>query len=440
MKIAKKLSIALILSISSTFFIAGTNFNLVSNYVVAQDQTITVQGSAALEGSNKDAAQKKALSDAFRNAVEKGLGVYVKSQSEVQNFELKKDEILTRAEGYVTEHEIIKESEEGGIYTVTIKAKVAMDQIGTDFKKLVGRVKTQMGNPSIAFVLTTWENKGIKTTVNVNQSNASSLYVKASDGVQSVNSYDSPDGSYLEATSKDPNMSVQTKSNIKQELSVQKIDESVWKKYPDMTIIDSFSQEFNEKGFDLKATDEARKIAGSSSLAQTSININDRTKIRTLAEKEGANYVARGEVQVIDSKFNQNTGSYVVTSKVGIEIIDVNSGDIVAVYSNTANASSSSEENARAQSIKKIAVLGAKVIAGQTIDKWQERANNGMKYTIELRNMTSARSQKLPFMKAVKEIAQITNQTSPIATTLLLDVTYKGKKDELGEAIIENIG
>ncbi|RYX98332.1 hypothetical protein EON78_05250, partial [bacterium] len=105
MKIAKKLSVALILSISSTFFIAGTNFNLVSNYVSAQDQTITVQGSAELEGSNKDAAQKKALSDAFRNAVEKGLGVYVKSQSEVQNFELKKDEILTRAEGYVTEHE-----------------------------------------------------------------------------------------------------------------------------------------------------------------------------------------------------------------------------------------------------------------------------------------------------------------------------------------------
>lgn len=84
--------------------------------------------------------------------------------------------------------------------------------------------------------------------------------------------------------------------------------------------------------------------------------------------------------------------------------------------------------------------MGAKILAGQTIDKWQERANNGMKYTIELKNMTSSRSQKLPFMKAIKAIAQITSQTSPTPTTLLIDVMYKGKKDELGEAIIEQIG
>lgn len=441
MKRVKKISIGVILSISATtFFIPVLPFNILSSYVLAQDQYVTVQGSAPIEGNNKLAAEKKALSDAFRNAVEKGLGVYVKSQSEVQNYQVKKDEILTRADGYVLEHEILKETEEAGIYTVTIKAKVAIDKIGADLKQLVGRVKTQMGNPSISFVLTTWENKGIKTTVNLNQNNESSLDIKASDGVQNVNSYDSPDQSYLGATSTDPNMSVKSKSSVKKELSIQKIDEKVWKKYPDMTIIDAFTQEFNEKGFDLKATDEARKIAGSESLAQTSININDRSEIRKKAEKEGANFVARGEVQVIDSKVNQNTGSYVVTSKVGIEIIDVNSGDIVAAYSNTANASSSSEENARAQSIKKIAVLGAKALAGQTIDKWQERANNGMKYTIELKNMTSARSQKLPFMKALKSIAQITGQTSPIATTLLLDVMYKGNKGDLGQAIIDQIG
>ena len=43
-------------------------------------------------------------------------------------------------------------------------------------------------------------------------------------------------------------------------------------------------------------------------------------------------------------------------------------------------------------------------------------------------------------MKALKSIAQITGQTSPIATTLLLDVMYKGNKDDLGQAIIEQIG
>lgn len=411
-----------------------------SFYVFAQEQYLTVQGNATIENSNINSAQKKALSDAFRNAVEKGLGVYIKSQSQVENFELKKDEILTRAEGYVTEHEILKESENGQIYTVTIKAKVAVDRIGSDFKKLVGRVKTQMGNPSIAFVLTTWEKKGIKSSVSLEDNTEKNLSTNVSEGVQTINSYDSPEGSLLEVESTNPNISVQTKSGIKRDFSIQKIDENIWKKYPDMTIIDSFNQEFNEKGFDIKATDSARNIAISESLSKTSIDINDRTNIRKMAEKEGANYIARGELQIIDSKFNQNTGNFVVTSKVGIEIIDVNSGDIVASYSNTANATSNSEENAKTQSIKKIAVLGAKTIAGQTIDKWQDRANNGMRFTVELRGMTSARGQKLPFLKALKSIAEITSQTSPIATVLSLDVNYKGKKDELGEAIIEKIG
>lgn len=374
--------------------------NLSNNIVIAKDQTVTVQGIASLDGASKDIVHKKALTDAFRNAVEKGLGVWVKAQSEVKDFELKKDEIITRAEGYVTEHEILNETESGGIYTVTIKATVAIDKIGADFKQLVGRVKTQMGNPSITFVLTTWENRGKKASANLTKE--------------------------ITSTNKD--------------ISLQLIDETVWKKYPDLTIVDSFKQEFLEKGFDLKATDKATEIANSESLAKTSINIGDRAIIRNLAEKEGANYVARGELQVIDSEYNENTASYVVTSKVGVEIIDVNSGDIVSSYSNTASASSSSQENAKNQSIKKIAILGAKTLASQTLDKWQDRSNNGMKYTIEIRNITSARSQKIPFMKALKNIVQVTSQTSPEQSILLLDVMYKGKKDELGEAILEQVG
>lgn len=396
--IKNKLLIASCTFLSLSFSPNISNFS--NTIVIAKDQTVTVQGIAPLDGASKDIVHKKALTDAFRNAVEKGLGVWVKAQSEVKDFELKKDEIITRAEGYVTEHEILNETESGGVYTVTIKATVAIDKIGADFKQLVGRVKTQMGNPSITFVLTTWENRGKKSSANLTKD--------------------------ITSTNKD--------------ISLQLIDETVWKKYPDLTIVDSFKQEFLEKGFDLKATDKATEIANSESLAKTSINIGDRAIIRNLAEKEGANYVARGELQVIDSEYNENTASYVVTSKVGVEIIDVNSGDIVSSYSNTASASSSSQENAKNQSIKKIAILGAKTLASQTLDKWQDRSNNGMKYTIEIRNITSARSQKIPFMKALKNIVQVTSQTSPEQSILLLDVTYKGKKDELGEAILEQVG
>ncbi|MFN4149644.1 MAG: hypothetical protein ACK4IX_01775 [Candidatus Sericytochromatia bacterium] len=436
--IKNKLLIASCTFLSLSFIPNIPNFS--NTIVIAKDQTVTVQGIASLDGASKDIVHKKALTDAFRNAVEKGLGVWVKAQSEVKDFELKKDEIITRAEGYVTEHEILNETENGGVYTVTIKATVAIDKIGADFKQLVGRVKTQMGNPSITFVLTTWENKGMKSSLDYEKKNEKSLEQNASDSVKKVTSYDDPNKSYLGVTGTDPNMSVDQKTKMSTKISIQKIDETVWKKYPDLTIVDSFKQEFIEKGFDLKATDKATEIANSESLAKTSINIGDRAIIRNLAEKEGANYVARGELQIIDSQYNENTASYVVTSKVGVEIIDVNSGDIVSSYSNTASASSSSQENAKNQSIKKIAILGAKTLASQTLDKWQDRSNNGMKYTIEIRNITSARSQKIPFMKALKNIVQVTSQTSPEQSILLLDVMYKGKKDELGEAILEQVG
>lgn len=434
-----KLAIGVILAFSvlnNTFTSNNYTFNSIA---YSQDQEVIVQGSAAMEGSNKDLAQKKALSDAFRNAVEKGLGVWVKSQTEVKNFEVQKDQILTKSEGYVTDHEIINEGEEGGVYTVTIKAKVAVDKIGADFKKLVSRVKTQMNNPTIAFVLTTWESKGIQSKVNLAQNTDISLDTKVSNGVKAINVVENNNGSYIEALSSDPNMSINTSSKIKKEISVQKIDEALWKKYPDMTIIDSFQQEFIEKGFDSKATDEARQIAGAESMAQTSININDRKTIREMATNEGANYVARGELQVIDSRFNESTGNYVVTSKVGVEIIDVNSGDIVATYSNTSSASNNSLETAKAQSIKKVAVLASKTLASQTIDKWQDRANNGMKYTIEIRNVISPRSQKIPFIKALKNFAQVTSQVEPKQGILLIDIVYKGAKDELQEAILEGI-
>jgi hypothetical protein len=307
----------------------------------AEEQEIIVQGKAYIEQGNLITAEKKALTEAFRNAVEKGLGVWLKSQSQVKDFELKKDEILTRADGYVTYHEIISKNQEAGMFSVTVKVKVSVEKIGVDIKAMVARLKTQLSNPTISFVLTTWENKGIKSSLDYERKDEKSLEQNASDSVKEVVSYDDPNTSYLGVSGTDPNMSVDQKTKMSTKISVQKIDETVWKKYPDATIVDSFKEEFLEKGFDLKAADQATEIAMSESLAQTSLNISDRSIIRQLAEKEGANFVARGEVQIIDLKMDENTGNYTAISKLGVEIIDVNSGQIIASYSNTASASSS---------------------------------------------------------------------------------------------------
>ena len=238
----------------------------------------------------------------------------------------------------------------------------------------------------------------------------------------------------------DKTQSVDASSKVtKTTSSAYRLSEIEWKKYPDMTIIDSFNQEFKEKGFDLKATDEARKTALSASLAQTEIDVFDREQVRRKAEKEGANFVARGEVQIIDYQISESTGNHEVRSKVGIEIIDVNSGDIVSAYSNTTKASSRSREDADAQSIKSIAVLAARALAGQTLQTWEKRASTGQYFTIEVRNISNIRKQQRPLLKALESIASIRQHTNPSQNVLLMEVSYKGNKAKLGEAIIDKI-
>jgi len=225
----------------------------------------------------------------------------------------------------------------------------------------------------------------------------------------------------------------------KSSTSAMRLSEIEWKKFPDMTIIDSFGQEFKEKGFDLMAADEARKIAQAESLASSSIDVFDREQVRKKAEKEGANFVARGEVQIIDYQISESTGKQVVRSKVGVEIIDVNSGDIVGVYSNTTSATSASREDAEAQAIKKIAVLAAKTLAGQTVDTWEKRSSLGQFYTIEVRNITNTRKQQRPLIKAIESVATIRQQTNPSDKVLLLQVSFKGAKNKLGDAILDKL-
>jgi len=358
-------------------------------------QSVMAVGRAEIVGSNVDGARNNAMTNAFREAVEKGIGVWVQSQTEVKDSTLVRDQILTHAQGYVIEHEIVKEKVEGNMFALTIKAQVAVDQIGADIKSLVGRVSTAMGNPSITFVLTTWEKRGQQGSasrtdsadVSVNsdskskydisddssnsesinaslhgreksasdaslsaseratvtaqgessehsagtssgsivagdqhveddgyaagrvgysasghQSSAQSGSIKASgrstyDGAASATSVDSYDGDKNAKNSTSSNTSIKghndaslasnTSTKVKQDSSYSKIDEDIWVKYPDTTIIDSFNQEFKEKSFKLNAGDKAREIAMSKTIKETFVNPFDRSAVRQAAEKEG---------------------------------------------------------------------------------------------------------------------------------------------------------
>lgn len=363
------------------FFILFINFSIVFG------EEIIATGVADITQGKIGEARQNAIKDALRNAVEKGMGVFIKSESEVKDATLLKDQILSKAEGYISEYNTIKESSEGGVYKVTISAKISLDKIGDDISRFVKKIKSKLSNPSISFVLTTWEKKG-------------EFYSREAGTI---------------------------------------IDEKLWKKYPDITIIDSFQQEFKNKGFDLKATDKAREIALSESLTRTSIDINDRSSVRKFAEKEGANFVARGEVRILDIKGSNQTGNYNITAQIGVEIIDVNSGDIVASYTNTASASNSVLDNAKFQSIKKLAILAAKTLAEQTLITWDERANKGRQYVIEFQNVRNMRKQKKQILDLIQGIGEITHQTTTDEGNLAFTILFKGSKSDLETTLLDRM-
>ncbi len=98
------------------------------------------------EGVNKDDATKAAL----RAALEKGGKNEIFSHSEVKDFQLMHDTIISRAEGIVTDYKVLKETPVvgGGTIKVYIRAKVSkkamVDQWGA-----IQNVLNQIGRPKI---------------------------------------------------------------------------------------------------------------------------------------------------------------------------------------------------------------------------------------------------------------------------------------------------
>ena len=84
----------------------------------AATDTVKVQG----KGSGITRAE--ALKDAYRDAVERAVGLYVDAEQMVKNDELVSEQILTQSNAYVEKYDVVKESSANGLVTLRILATV----------------------------------------------------------------------------------------------------------------------------------------------------------------------------------------------------------------------------------------------------------------------------------------------------------------------------
>lgn len=119
------------------------SFNLL--YADDEETTLTAKGIAV--GELPD-VKDEALNDALRKAVEQGVGVVVTSRSEVRDFQLVYEQILTEARGYVKRYAIRSEGwESEKRYYVEVEATVSTAEIKSDWAALKFILK-QKGNPT----------------------------------------------------------------------------------------------------------------------------------------------------------------------------------------------------------------------------------------------------------------------------------------------------
>ena len=97
-------------------------------------------------------ARDEAINRALRRAIEQGVGSVVDSETMVQNFQLLDDQVYSHVKGYIKDYEVIADNGgEGGVYTITVRATVAMGALEKDLKALNLTMKAR-GNPRVMFL------------------------------------------------------------------------------------------------------------------------------------------------------------------------------------------------------------------------------------------------------------------------------------------------
>ncbi|HYY53717.1 MAG TPA: flagellar assembly protein T N-terminal domain-containing protein, partial [Myxococcales bacterium] len=104
------------------------------------------QGEAAVLDGDRPAARQKAIDDALRRAVEMAAGTRVSSTTETKDFQIRMDRILTHAQGFVRRYEIVKESMDGAVVQVAVRAFIGTAELDKDLEAM-GLLMARKGMP-----------------------------------------------------------------------------------------------------------------------------------------------------------------------------------------------------------------------------------------------------------------------------------------------------
>ena len=121
---------------------------LLINTAIGQEEskTVTAEGVAVIQDGRKDIARDAAIQDALQRAVEQAIGVLIDSQTQVENYQVISDKILSQTKGYIKRYNITSQVPEENLLRVTINAEVSLGRLSDDLSA-IGIVLGQLHKP-----------------------------------------------------------------------------------------------------------------------------------------------------------------------------------------------------------------------------------------------------------------------------------------------------
>ena len=134
----------------AVIFLAFVFFAVSLTPVYAQHK-VRAKVMATIQKNFVDIARSKALDEAQRNAVEKAVGVMITSTTNVENFQVKMDRILSESKGYILSYNIISEKRAGDNYEVEIEAEISAGRL-RDKMAAINLIMARKAKPRVMLV------------------------------------------------------------------------------------------------------------------------------------------------------------------------------------------------------------------------------------------------------------------------------------------------
>lgn len=102
-----------------------------------------------------DSARSRAegIEAAQREAVEQASGVFLQTETQMRNFDLVSDEVLSQSKGFIKNYEVLKEGQDGPFYNVTIKANVIKSAFVAGVDASLENLYQRVGRPRVMLVV-----------------------------------------------------------------------------------------------------------------------------------------------------------------------------------------------------------------------------------------------------------------------------------------------